>query len=235
LLELLCRYAESERPALVVDVGCGTGLSTRAWSGIAERAIGVEPNRAMLDEAAPADGVEYVEAYAQKTGLDDGCADIVTCSQALHWMEPEPVFAEIGRVLRPGGIFAAYDYDWPPVIDADVDAAFVAFQERRRLACERRGIRRGAESWPKGEHLGRMRASGRFRFCREIVLHSTEDGDATMVGGFARSIGLPVADGSDAGLEAELRLDELEAVARRVLGGRKVPFVFGYRVRVGVR
>ena len=35
-------------------------------------------------------------------------------------------------------------------------------------------------------------------------------------------------------MERELRIDELEAVARRVLGDRTVPFLFGYRVRVGV-
>jgi predicted TPR repeat methyltransferase len=57
LLDVLCRYARVERPALVVDLGCGTGLSTRAWSGIAERAVGVEPNAAMLAAVEPAPGV----------------------------------------------------------------------------------------------------------------------------------------------------------------------------------
>ncbi len=33
---LLCQQAQSVRPALVVDLGCGTGLSTRYWSGCAE-------------------------------------------------------------------------------------------------------------------------------------------------------------------------------------------------------
>src|SRR4051794_40464177 len=85
LLDVLCRYARVDRPAVVVDLGCGTGLSTRAWSGVAGRAIGVEPNPAMLAAAAPAPGVEYREAFAQATGLDGACADIVTCSQSLHW------------------------------------------------------------------------------------------------------------------------------------------------------
>src|SRR3954451_9435306 len=110
LLAVLCRYARVERPALVVDLGCGTGLSTRVWSGVAERAIGVEPNSAMLAAAPPEPGVEYREAFAQDTGLGDGCADIVTCSQSLHWMDPEPTFAEAARIMRTGGVFAAYDY-----------------------------------------------------------------------------------------------------------------------------
>jgi SAM-dependent methyltransferase len=234
LLEVLCRYARVERPALVVDLGCGTGLSTRAWSGVAEHVVGIEPNSAMLAATEGGTGVEYREAFAQKTGLAGGVADIVTCSQSLHWMEPEPTFAEVERILRPGGVFAAYDYDWPPVVDPEVDEAFSAYQQRRRQARQARGIERGADRWAKEKHLERMRASGRFRFCHELVLHSVEEGNAERIGGFARSIGLPIADLSDAELERELRVDALEEVARRVLGDRTAPFLFGYRVRIGV-
>jgi SAM-dependent methyltransferase len=234
LLETLCRYARVERPALVVDLGCGTGLSTRAWSGGAERVVGVEPNPAMLAAAEPAPGVEYREAFAQDTGLEDGCADIVTCSQSLHWMDPEPTFSEAARVIRPGGLFAAYDYDWPPVIDPEVDEAYEAYQGRRAEMRRNRGIQRGADRWAKPGHLERMRESGQFRFCRELLFHSIEDGNADRVVGFAYSLGLPAAV-DDPELERELRVAELEEVARRVLGDRTVPFLFGYRARVGVR
>jgi ubiquinone/menaquinone biosynthesis C-methylase UbiE len=235
LLEVLCRYARVERPALVVDLGCGTGLSTRAWSGTAGLAIGIEPNPAMLAAAKPAPGVEYREAFADETGLEDNCADVVTCSQSLHWIEPETTFAEAARILRTGGIFAAYDYEWPPIVDPEVDEAFRAYQGRRREVRRARGIQRGADRWGKEQHLDRMRASGRFRYCRELVLHSIEEGDAERIAGFARSLGLPVADMSDAELEQELGIDELEEVARLVLGDRTVPFFLGYRVRLAVR
>jgi SAM-dependent methyltransferase len=234
LLEVLCRYSRVNRPALVVDLGCGTGLSTRAWSGVAEHVVGIEPNPAMLEAAEVASGVEYREAFAYDTGLAGGVADIVTCSQSLHWMEPEPTFAEVARILRPGGVFAAYDYDLPPAVDPELDAAFKAYQERRRQARERRGIQRGADRWAKEKHLERMRASGDFRFCRELLLHSIEEGDAQRIGGLARSLGLPVADLNDEELERELRVDVLEEVARRVLGDRQVPFLLGYRIRIGV-
>lgn len=234
LVDVLCRYARTERPSLVVDLGCGTGLSTRAWSSVARGVIAIEPNAAMLAAAAPVSGIEYRQAYAQETGLDDDVADIVTCSQSLHWMEPEPTFAEAARILRSGGVFAAYDYDWPPVVDPEVDDAFSTYQRRWGEVRRRRGIERGADVWSKEGHLERMRASGRSRYCREVVLHSLEDGDADRIVGFVRSLGVPVADVRDEELERELLIDELEAVARRVLGDRTVPFLFGYRVRVGV-
>jgi ubiquinone/menaquinone biosynthesis C-methylase UbiE len=235
LLDVLCRYARDERPALVVDLGCGTGLSTREWSGRAEHVIGIEPNPAMLAVAEPAPGVEYREAFAGETGLDDRCAHIVTCSQSLHWMEPETTFAEAARILRAGGVFAAYDYDTPPIVDPEVDEAFRAYQARRRGVRRARGIQQGADRWAKEHHLERMRASGRFRYCRELLLHSIEEGGAERIGGFARSLGLPVADMTDAELEHELGIEELEEVAQRVLGNRIVPLLFGYRVRVAVR
>jgi SAM-dependent methyltransferase len=161
-------------------------------------------------------------------------ADIVTCSQSFHWMEAEPTLAEATRILRRGGVFAAYDYDLPPALDPAVDAAFSAYLARRREARAKRSIRQGADLWRKDEHLERMKASGRFGFCREVVLHSVEEGDAERVGGLARSLGLPIADHDDPELEHELRIDKLEEAARRALGDATVPFVMGYRIRLGV-
>lgn len=234
LLDLLCRYARIERPRLVVDLGCGTGLSTRAWSGTADRIVGIEPNPAMLPETEQAPRVEYREAFSHDTGVAGGSADIVTASQSLHWMEPDPTFAEAARILRPAGVFAAYDYDWRPVVDPELDQAFLAYHDRRTKMRARHGIQVGADRWAKDKHLERMQASGRFRFCREVLLHSLEDGNAQRVGGLARSLGLPVAT-EKADVARELRIDELEAVADRIIGDRTVPFLFSYRVRVGIR
>jgi SAM-dependent methyltransferase len=127
LLELLPRLAGVERPELVVDIGSGTGLSTRFWAEHAERVIGVEPIPEMRDVAVAADAapnVSYLAASAYDTGLPDACAEIVTCSQSLQWMEPAPAFAEIGRLLRPGGVFAAYEYRWSLTTSPPANAAF---------------------------------------------------------------------------------------------------------------
>ncbi|MBC8077103.1 MAG: class I SAM-dependent methyltransferase, partial [Chloroflexales bacterium] len=140
LLDILAQLAGTSRPALVVDLGSGTGLSTAVWSGRADEVVGVEPGadmRRQAEERAPA-GVRYVAGYSHAIGLADGSADIVTASQALHWMEPAPTFAAIGRVLRPGGVFAAYDVDWPPTCGWQAESAYSAFMERARaLEAER--------------------------------------------------------------------------------------------------
>ena len=233
LLDLLTSLVEVERPALVADLGSGTGLSARAWAGRAERIVGIEPDDAMRGVAEARDGgVEYIAASSSATGLPDACADIVTCSQSLHWMELDTTFAEVGRILRPGGVFAAYDYDTAPVVAPEVDQAFYDLADRAVALRQTTGL---ISPWTtrqahtKREHLDAMRASGAFGFVREVVLHSIEEGDAERLIGLARSLGAVEVH------REQVSFDELEEVARRVLGDRVVPFWFGYRVRMGFR
>jgi SAM-dependent methyltransferase len=123
LLDLLTQLIHLPHPALVVDLGSGSGLSTAICGERAGQVIGIEPDADMRKEALHnveghpyAAHIEYREGVAHQTGLPDGCADIVTAAQSFHWMEPTATLAEIARILRPGGLFAAYDYDWPPTL-----------------------------------------------------------------------------------------------------------------------
>ena len=105
-----CGYAEA---ASCVDLGCGTGLSTRFWAPHADEVVGVEPNdamRAFAETATESHNIRYIGASAYQTGLADACADVVTAAQSMQWMRPDRVLPEIGRLLRPGGVFCAYEY-----------------------------------------------------------------------------------------------------------------------------
>lgn len=129
--ELISAYCGAT-PRLVVDLGSGTGLSTRWAARWAARVIGVEPSDDMrlTAERHEAPGTSYVRGWSHQTGEGTGAADAVLAVQALHWMEPEPTFAEVARILRPGGVFAAIDCDWPPVVGDHL--AEQAWQDARR-------------------------------------------------------------------------------------------------------
>lgn len=219
----------------MVDLGSGTGLSARPWADRAEEVVGVEASpemRAEAEAATAAGNVRFVQAYAQATGLADGSADIVTCSQALHWMEPEPTLAEAARILRPGGVFAAYDYDWPPIVHWEVEAAFEEMLRRLRVGRRPDGDRM---RYAKDEHLERIRSSGHFRYAREIVLHSKERGGVGRIVGMALSLGPLTVMLQNGTTEEELGLAGLRETAERVLGEREVHIYLGYRVRLGVK
>ncbi len=238
LLDILELVAEVERPQVVVDLGAGTGLSTRAWAGRAERVVGVEANENMLRRAraaTAAGNVDYVHAFAADTGLAAGSADIVTCAQSFHWMEPQPVLAEAARLLRAGGVFAAYDYDVPPVVQPDVDAAFAELFARRHAARSRLGLEAGASTWPKERHVEQIRASGQFRHTRELVCHGFDEADAARVVALAESIGGPRALFDSRAPEVDATFAHLRQVAQNVLGSERRPMVVCYRIRLGVK
>jgi SAM-dependent methyltransferase len=238
LLDILTLVAQVDRPRLVVDLGAGTGLSTRVWSERASKVVGIEPNPTMVARArrvTAAANVSYVRAFASGTGLTTGAADVVTCAQSFHWMEPMEVLAEAARLLRRGGVFVAYDYDVPPIVHPEVDAVFSEHFDARRSAREQLGLEAGAATWPKEHHLERIRASGRFRFGREVVCHGWEEVDAAGVVGLAESVGGPRGLFDGAAPEVDRTFRRLEEVARRVLGDATWPMVVCYRLRLGVR
>ena len=240
LLDLLCQLAQSERPRLVVDLGSGTGLSTHIWVERADAVIGIEPNAEMcaMAEARHASNgkrARYQAGFSHDTGLPDACADIVTCSQALHWMEPEPTFAEVARILRPGGVFAAYDCDWPPTMNWEAEIAYNDFDARAVALGKARDFYRDVKKLDKEMHLARMQASGKFRFLKEIVMHHVEMGNAE------RLVGLALSQGSVATLlkrgmsEAQVGLPEFRRAIQRALGDRPREWYFSYRVRLGIK
>lgn len=274
VVDLLCRECGRERPGLVVDLGCGTGLSTRIWLGRADRVIGVEPSddmrrqaqaataellarqdaggtprgtgvspvseglpcRMTLGQGADTCAIEFRPGFGQATGLEVSCADVVTCSQSLHWMEPGPTFREIGRILRAGGVFAAIDCDWPPAMPVkQAEQAWKRFMEGTRELEKRHGIFQRTPRWDKSQHLHRMRDSGVFASLREVVLASRQRGDGPRLAGLAESFG-GVGELRKAGLsDQQIDLTDFARQAVELLGTSPQDWLFTYRVRLGIR
>jgi SAM-dependent methyltransferase len=199
--------------------------------------VGIEPLDAMRQVAQashPAPHVYFHAGVAQQTGLPDGAADIVTCAQSLHDMEPQSTLAEVARILRGGGVFAAYDDDWPPVLHWEAEQALCTFTNRISALWQQYAITDERQQWAKHAHLERMWCSGHLRYVKELFLHHTESCSAERWGGFALTLGhvLPVLD---LGLsEAESGLEALRQVAEQTLGDQGLPWYVSYRVRVGV-
>jgi ubiquinone/menaquinone biosynthesis C-methylase UbiE len=240
LAGVVTQWAQLGRPRLVVDLGSGTGLSSRYWAARAEQVIGIDPTADMRREAeaqTAAGNVSYREGLSHQTGLPDGCADIVSCSQALHWMEPQATFQEAARILRAGGVFVAYDYDWPPTTSSwQADAAYAAcFAQVEALEKDPRlQTQTPVKRWGKEQHLSRMRASGCFRYAKEIVLHQEEQGNAE------RLVGLLLSQGSVMTLlkagysEDQLGISALRQMVQRELGDAPQTWYWSSRVRMGV-
>jgi SAM-dependent methyltransferase len=238
LAEVISQWAGVAAPE-VIDIGTGSGLSLLPWSGRARTVTGVEPSGPMREiarrrAAALPDRQAFtvVEARAEDTGLPAESADIVTASQAMHWFDPELALPEIARLLRPGGVLAAYDCDWPPCVDWETDASYVACEDQMTGLEISRGLQPPKAA--KEEHAARMRASGLFRYVTEIAVHHREEGDADRLVALLISQGGTVALLNRGVSEDELGLTRLREVAARRIPGT-VPFWWTYRIRLAVR
>jgi SAM-dependent methyltransferase len=103
---LVADSAGGKNPPLLIDVGCGTGISSRQFAQGGVRVTGIEPNDDMRRQAEQAGGMallHYQPGKAEQTGLADGCADCVLAAQAFHWFDASLALAEFHRILRPGG------------------------------------------------------------------------------------------------------------------------------------
>ena len=239
LRDLLTQLIGQPRPALVVDLGSGTGLSTELWGTVAEQVIGIEPNAEMRNEATRkiegqpfSTRIAYREGLAHQTGLPNGCADIVTAAQAFHWMEPTSTLAEIARILRPGGLFVAYDYDWPPAIHWELDQLAQEAGSRLVQLIQERGLAQSLKIWPRNKSLDPLRESSHFRFTREVLLHHIEQGDAARFLAAMQSSALSYQFQFTA---QETGFDRLSSAAHQHIGPEPVSWYVSYRVRIGIK
>lgn len=97
-------------PRLIVDLGCGTGRLTELKAEIVgneARIIGID---LLPREASDHPNIEYVQGDITRTGLKGGSVDVVTAdwsvvNDQLTRTEQNAFFAEVARILKPGGRF----------------------------------------------------------------------------------------------------------------------------------
>lgn len=99
--------------SVVLDLASGTGDFCRGLAGAGLRPIGLDLSYGML--AAARTDAPLAQADALRLPVPDASVDGVTCGFALrNFAALEPFFAELGRVVRPGGRIALLEVAEPP-------------------------------------------------------------------------------------------------------------------------
>ena len=92
------------------DCGAGSGQASTALAEFFARVVATDASAAQLSQAPPHPRVTYRESAAEASGLLAADVSLVTVAQALHWFPLDAFYAEARRVLRPGGVIAAWTY-----------------------------------------------------------------------------------------------------------------------------
>jgi SAM-dependent methyltransferase len=94
-----------ERSIRVADVGAGTGKLTRAAVELGAEVVAIDPDAKMLAVLREhVHGVPTFVGSAESLPLPAAGLDAVLLGQAWHWVDPTAASAEVGRVLRSGGV-----------------------------------------------------------------------------------------------------------------------------------
>lgn len=101
---------------LALDCGTGNGQAAQGLADHFRRIIAIDPSAEQIRKASPHPKIDYRVSRAEQTDLEGESVDLVTAAQALHWFEPRAFFAEVKRVLRPGGAIAVWGYG-DPILD----------------------------------------------------------------------------------------------------------------------
>lgn len=101
----------------ILDIGCGAGFWLTRYAERAEKVVGIEPDpdlRALAHaRAADRRSVDVLAGSAEQVPLGDASVPIAHARFA-YFFGPgsEAGLAEIGRVLRPGGVLLVVDNSW---------------------------------------------------------------------------------------------------------------------------
>jgi len=156
---------------LVVDLGCGGGVTTRALVEAGHEVLAVDSSAPMLQlarRAAPR--AHFMHASAFDVELPE-CAAIVAVGEVLSYSERslDPFFQRAARALKPGGLLVAdlagpgrvpdgcamrtwfEGEDWAILVETveDADSALLT----RRMTT----FRRSGDGWRRGEETHRQR------------------------------------------------------------------------------
>lgn len=114
IVNFIKRNDDRPKLDLAIDVGCGSGQSTKPLAADFTQVIGIDPSQGQIEEGnkrIDIANVTFQVGNAEQLPCDSCSVDLVTCGQSFHWLDESKFWAEVDRVLKPGtGCLALYGY-----------------------------------------------------------------------------------------------------------------------------
>jgi SAM-dependent methyltransferase len=92
------------------DAATGSGQAALGLANHFTRVIATDLSPSQLQHAKPHPRIEYCVAPAEESGLAAESVDLVVAAAAIHWFDLARFYMEVKRVIRRGGVLAAWTY-----------------------------------------------------------------------------------------------------------------------------
>lgn len=122
LFDWLASHSPERRSAL--DIACGNGQASRPLRRRFQQVLACDASVEQLRAGEELSDLALFAANAEALPLAGASLDLIVVAQALHWFATPAFFAEVARLLKPGGLFCAWCYSLmriDPALDALVD------------------------------------------------------------------------------------------------------------------
>lgn len=92
------------------DCATGSGQAAQELGRFYARVIATDASQTQIKSAVRNSKVDYWVALAENSAIRLQSIDLVTVAQAMHWFDIDKFSDEVSRVLKPGGVLAAWTY-----------------------------------------------------------------------------------------------------------------------------
>ncbi|MFG0722240.1 class I SAM-dependent methyltransferase [Pseudomonas sp. GLN_6] len=116
-----------------LDIACGNGQASYPLLEHFEQLLACDSSLQQLQAGQNQPGLQQFVAEATKQPLPSRSLDLIVVAQALHWFATPALFAEVRRLLQPGGVFCAWCYSLMR-IDSPIDALMITSIGKRLAA-----------------------------------------------------------------------------------------------------
>jgi SAM-dependent methyltransferase len=109
---------------LAWDCATGNGQAAHSLAAYFGRVVATDASAEQISHAFPHPQITYRNEPAERTTLRPTSVDLVTVATAIHWFDFDAFYAEVRRVLGPGGVLAVWSYSLlriSPEVDAVID------------------------------------------------------------------------------------------------------------------
>jgi SAM-dependent methyltransferase len=99
-----------DRHELAWDAATGNGQAALGLAARFARVVATDASAEQLRHAFRHPRIDYRVARSEEVELEPASVDLVTVAAAIHWFDLDRFAATLSRVVRPGGVVAAWSY-----------------------------------------------------------------------------------------------------------------------------